>query len=93
VPARETGVLAQMCAMAREPSRLMRSAAQPEPLEHPGLRVKVEMFGEDGEPHFRAVCHCEGTARGDRQGFIKKTEKAPTGEIDLALQRVKELKP
>lgn len=25
--------------------------------------------------------------------FIKKTEKAPTGEIDLALQRAKELKP
>ena len=25
--------------------------------------------------------------------FIKKTEKTPTGEIDLALQRAKELKP
>jgi phage-related protein len=25
--------------------------------------------------------------------FVKKTEKAPTGEIDLALQRAKELKP
>jgi phage-related protein len=27
------------------------------------------------------------------RAFIKKTEKAPTGEIDLALQRAKELKP
>jgi phage-related protein len=25
--------------------------------------------------------------------FIKKTEKIPAGEIDLALQRAKELKP
>ena len=25
--------------------------------------------------------------------FIKKTEKTPAGEIDLALQRAKELKP
>lgn len=25
--------------------------------------------------------------------FIKKTERTPTGEIDLALQRAKELKP
>jgi phage-related protein len=25
--------------------------------------------------------------------FIKKTEKTPTGEIDLAVQRAKELKP
>ena len=27
------------------------------------------------------------------RAFIKKTEKTPTGEIELALQRVKELKP
>lgn len=27
------------------------------------------------------------------RAFIKKTEKTPTGEIDLALQRAKELKP
>jgi phage-related protein len=27
------------------------------------------------------------------RAFIKKTEKAPTGEIELALQRAKELKP
>jgi phage-related protein len=27
------------------------------------------------------------------RAFIKKTEKTPTGEIDLALHRVKELKP
>jgi phage-related protein len=28
-----------------------------------------------------------------RSSFIKKTEKTPTGEVDLALQRAKELKP
>jgi phage-related protein len=28
-----------------------------------------------------------------RAFIIKKTEKTPTGEIDLALQRAKELKP
>lgn len=37
------------------------------------------------------------TARAQRvvilRVFIKKTEKTPTGEIDLALQRAKELKP
>jgi phage-related protein len=37
------------------------------------------------------------TAREQRvvsvRAFIKKTEKTPTGEIDLALQRAKELKP
>ncbi len=27
------------------------------------------------------------------RAFFKKTEKTPTGEIDLALQRAKELKP
>jgi phage-related protein len=27
------------------------------------------------------------------RAFIKQTEKTPTGEIDLALQRAKELKP
>ena len=27
------------------------------------------------------------------RAFIKKTEKTPTGETDLALQRAKELKP
>ena len=27
------------------------------------------------------------------RAFIKKTEKAPTGEVHLALQRAKELKP
>jgi phage-related protein len=27
------------------------------------------------------------------RAFIKKTENAPPGEIDLALQRAKELKP
>jgi phage-related protein len=27
------------------------------------------------------------------RAFIKKTEKAPTNEIDLALERAKELKP
>jgi phage-related protein len=27
------------------------------------------------------------------RAFIKKTQKTPTGEIDLALQRAKELKP
>ena len=27
------------------------------------------------------------------RAFIKKTEKTPTGEIDVALQRAKELKP
>lgn len=27
------------------------------------------------------------------RAFVKKTEKTPTGEIDLALQRAKELKP
>ena len=27
------------------------------------------------------------------RAFIKKTEKTPTGEIDLALQRARELKP
>ena len=27
------------------------------------------------------------------QNFIKKTEKTPTRDIDLALQRAKELKP
>jgi phage-related protein len=27
------------------------------------------------------------------RAFIKKTERTPTGEIDLALQRAKELKP
>jgi phage-related protein len=27
------------------------------------------------------------------RAFIKKTEKAPTGEIDQALHRAKELKP
>jgi phage-related protein len=37
------------------------------------------------------------TARAQRvvilRAFIKKTEKTPTGEIDLALQRAKEPKP
>jgi len=37
------------------------------------------------------------TARAQRvvilRAFIKKTEKTPTGEIDWALQRAKELKP
>ena len=37
------------------------------------------------------------TARAQRvvilRAFITKTEKTPTGEIDLALQRAKELKP
>ena len=37
------------------------------------------------------------TAREQRvvilRAFIKKTEKTPTGEIDLALQRARELKP
>jgi phage-related protein len=37
------------------------------------------------------------TAREQRavivRAFIKKTEKTPPGEIDLALQRAKELKP
>lgn len=37
------------------------------------------------------------TAREQRvvivRAFIKKTEKTPTGEIELALQRAKELKP
>lgn len=37
------------------------------------------------------------TAREQRvvivRAFIKKTEKTPTGEIDLALQRAKEVKP
>ena len=37
------------------------------------------------------------TARAQRvvilRAFIKKTEKTPTGEIGLALQRAKELKP
>jgi phage-related protein len=27
------------------------------------------------------------------RAFVKKTEKTPAGEIDLALQRAKELKP
>lgn len=27
------------------------------------------------------------------RAFAKKTEKTPTGEIDLALRRAKELKP
>jgi phage-related protein len=27
------------------------------------------------------------------RAFIKKTEKTPAGEIDLALQRARELKP
>lgn len=27
------------------------------------------------------------------RAFIKKTEKTPTGEIDLALQRTKDVKP
>ena len=27
------------------------------------------------------------------RAFVKKTEKTPTGEIDVALQRAKELKP
>jgi phage-related protein len=27
------------------------------------------------------------------RAFIKKTEKTPTGDIELALQRAKELKP
>ena len=37
------------------------------------------------------------TAREQRvvisRAFIKKTEKTPTGEIELALQRAKEVKP
>jgi len=37
------------------------------------------------------------TAKGQRvvilRAFIKKTEKTPAGEIELALQRTKELKP
>jgi phage-related protein len=37
------------------------------------------------------------TAREQRvvilRAFVKKTEKTPTGEIDLALQRAKEVKP
>jgi phage-related protein len=37
------------------------------------------------------------TAREQRvvilRAFVKKTEKTPTGEIDVALQRTKELKP
>lgn len=42
----------------------------------------------------RALCV---TAKEQRvvilRAFIKKTEKTPRGEIDLALQRAKELKP
>ena len=37
------------------------------------------------------------TAREQRvvilRAFVKKTEKTPTGELDLALQRAKEVKP
>ncbi|MCU0973569.1 MAG: type II toxin-antitoxin system RelE/ParE family toxin [Burkholderiales bacterium] len=37
------------------------------------------------------------TAREQRvvilRAFVKKTEKTPTGEIDMALQRARELKP
>jgi phage-related protein len=37
------------------------------------------------------------TAREQRvvilRAFVKKTEKTPTGEIELALQRAKEVKP
>ena len=37
------------------------------------------------------------TAREQRvvilRAFVKKTEKTPTGEIDLAMQRAKEVKP
>jgi len=37
------------------------------------------------------------TAREQRvvllRAFVKKTEKTPTGEIEVALQRAKELKP
>jgi phage-related protein len=44
------------------------------------------------EPHVLYV-----TAKEQRvvilRAFVKKTEKTPTGEIDLALQRARELKP
>jgi hypothetical protein len=58
-----------------------------------------------GPPHPRAALGKAGIARAlyftakeqrvviVRAAFIKKTEKTPTDEVDLALQRAKELKP
>jgi phage-related protein len=48
-------------------------------------------------PSCRRTCALYVTAKEQRvvivRTFIKKAEKTPTGEIDLALQRAKELKP
>jgi phage-related protein len=48
------------------------------------------------EPHVRHVRALYITAREQRvvivRAFIKKTQKTPTAEIDLALQRAKEVK-
>ena len=57
-----------------------------------GRLWEIRLKGEAGTARALYV-----TARAQRvvilRAFIKKTEKTPTGEIDLALQRAKELKP
>ena len=57
-----------------------------------GLLWEIRLKGKAGVARALYV-----TAKDQRivivRAFIKKTEKTPTGEIDLALQRAKELKP
>lgn len=57
-----------------------------------GQLWEIRLKGKAGIAHALYV-----TAKEQRvvilRAFIKKTEKTPTGEIDLALQRAKELKP
>ena len=57
-----------------------------------GQLWEIRLKGKDGIARALYV-----TAKEQRvvivRAFIKKTEKTPTAEIDLALQRAKELKP
>ena len=57
-----------------------------------GQLWEIRLKGRAGIARARYV-----TAKGQRvvivRAFIKKTEKTPAGEIDLALQRAEEVKP
>jgi phage-related protein len=58
-------------------------------------RYHIWYHGSDGVDRIARALYV--TAKEQRvvllRAFVKKTEKAPTNEIDLALKRAKELKP
>jgi phage-related protein len=72
--------------------RLLPSVKEPHVRHLRGQLWEIRLKGKAGIARALYV-----TAKGQRvvivTAFIKKTEKTPTGEIDLALQRAKELKP